>query len=78
MAAKNMDMEDVRVQFDFKKNLKICGAQMWKRREAKVTEKLAAKMEENVGLQILVRKAKGFARREGAQAGTEKAEVEGT
>ena len=42
MAANNMDMEeDVRVQFDNGKKLKICGAQMWKRREAKVTEKLA-------------------------------------
>ena len=40
------------------KKRKICGTQLWKRREAEVTAQLAVTMEENVGLHRLLKQQK--------------------
>ena len=58
IAAKSMDVYDVRGEMENGKKRKICGTQLWKRREAEVTAQLAVTMEENVGLHRLLKQQK--------------------
>ena len=58
IAAISMDVYDVRGEMENGKKRKICGTQLWKRREAEVTAQLAVTMEENVGLHRLLKQQK--------------------